>query len=71
MSFLFLLGLKVPEKKSVHERQRKTVLRGEEMTLWVGGVRGRGQGQGGGWGRDKDAQKKKNKRTTVHMNIGH
>lgn len=55
MSFLFLLGLKIREKKSVHERQRKTVLRGEGTTLRMGGV--------GGWGErcDKDAQKNKRK----------
>lgn len=43
------------QKQSVHERQRKTVLRGEETTLRVGGVGGRG-------GCDKDAQKNKKKK---------
>lgn len=63
MSFLFLLGLKIREKKKqiVHERQRKTVLQGEEMTLRVGGV-------GGGGVCDKDAQKNNKKKKDEKKN---
>lgn len=59
------------KKQSVHERQRKTVSEGEEMTLWAGGGGGwglgcgQGQGQGGGlgsWQRCTKEQKKQKKK---------